>query len=89
MVVHVPFTGEADLFKFTPSTRDWNPPSAEVRRGEVLVAVEYPADSPTDVRAAAEGVTSKINKYLGWTRNDAERPRLPRLVGHLSNAVVW
>ena len=73
VVVHVPFTGEADLFKFTPNTRDWNPPTADVRSGEVLVAVEYPADSPIDVRATAQGVIDKINKYLGWARNDAEQ----------------
>jgi len=73
VVVHVPFTGEADLFKFTPNTRDWNPPTADIRSGEVLVAVEYPADSPIDVRATAQGVIDKINKYLGWARNDAEQ----------------
>ena len=73
VVVHVPFTGEADLFKFTPNTRDWNPPTADVRSSEVLVAVEYPADSPIDVRATAQGVIDKINKYLGWARNDAEQ----------------
>jgi hypothetical protein len=68
VVAHVPFTGEADLFKFTPNTRDWNPPTADVRSGEVLVAVEYPADSPIDVRSTAQGVIDKINKYLGWAR---------------------
>lgn len=36
-VIHVPFRGEADLFRFTPSTRDYNPPSAEVRDGEVVL----------------------------------------------------
>jgi hypothetical protein len=71
--VHVPFTEEADLFKFTPNTRDWNPPTADVRSSDVLVAVEYPADSPIDVRTTAQGVIDKINKYLGWARNDAEQ----------------
>ena len=42
VVVHVPFTGEADLFKFTPNTRDWNPPTADIRSSEVLVAVRVP-----------------------------------------------
>lgn len=73
VVVHVPFTGEADLFKFTPSTRNYNPPSAEVRRGEVVLAVEYPADAPRDVRSEAQGVVDKINNYLGWARTDAEQ----------------
>jgi hypothetical protein len=73
VVVHVPFTGEPDMFKFTPNTRDWNPPSAAVGKGEVLVEVDYPADSPIDVRAAAQGVVDKVNTYLGWARTDAEQ----------------
>jgi hypothetical protein len=71
VVVHVPFTGEKDLFKFTPSTRNWNPPSADVRSGEVLIVIEYPADSPIDVKSAAQETINKINTYLGWARNDA------------------
>jgi hypothetical protein len=73
VVVHVPFVGEKDLFRFTPNTRDFNPPSADVRNDEVLVVVEYPADSPIDVKSAAEGVTGKIDEYLGWARSDAEQ----------------
>lgn len=72
VAVHVPFTGEKDLFKFTPNTRNWNPPNAEVGNGEVIVAVEYPADAPVDVRSTAQEVINKINAYLGWAHNDAE-----------------
>lgn len=54
IVVHVPFVGERDLFKFTPSTRNYNPPIATVTSGEVQVVVEYPADAPRDVKAEAE-----------------------------------
>lgn len=72
-VIHVPFTGEADVFRFTPSTRDYNSPSAIVRHGEVVLAVEYPADAPKDFRSDAQGVIDKINKYLAWARADAEQ----------------
>jgi hypothetical protein len=66
VVVHVPFTGEADVFKFRPSAYTLNPPSgAEIRDGEVVVAVSYPADASRDVRAEAEGVLASIEKWLG------------------------
>jgi hypothetical protein len=34
VVVHVPYTGEADVFKYTPSTRTYSAPHADVRQGE-------------------------------------------------------
>lgn len=71
IVVHVPFTGERDLFKFTPSTRNFNPPIATVTGGEVQAVVEYPADEPRDVKAEVETVLGSIETYLSWARNDA------------------
>jgi hypothetical protein len=73
VVVHVPFTGERDLFKFTPSTRTYNPPQATVSGDEVRVVVEYPTDTPRDVKAEAESVLNNIDGYLSWARNDAEQ----------------
>lgn len=71
IIVHVPFTGERDIFKFTPNTRNYNPPRATIKRDEVRVVVEYPADSPRDVKAEAEGILNSIDTYLGWARGDA------------------
>jgi hypothetical protein len=72
VVVHVPFAGESDIFNLTPSSFDFNPPSAEIDRGELRLISEYPADSPKDVKAEAGGVLDKIEKYLGWSRGDIE-----------------
>jgi hypothetical protein len=72
VVVHVPFTGEGDLFRFRPSSFNWNPPSADVRDGEVRLVVEYPADAPRDVRAQAEATLGSIEQWLGWARGDAD-----------------
>jgi hypothetical protein len=72
VVVHVPFTGEADVFKFRPSTFNWNSPTAEVRDDEVRLVIEYPADAPKDVKAVAEEMLNRIEAYLAWARNDAE-----------------
>jgi hypothetical protein len=72
VVVHVPFTGEADVFKLRPSTFTWSPPlGAKIANGVVVIPVEYPADAPLDVRAQAEGVLNTIDQWLEWARNDA------------------
>lgn len=68
--VHVPFEGEADVFKVTPSTRNFNPPRAVISRGEVLIDIEYPHDAPADVRAVALDVIGDIERYLEWARGD-------------------
>jgi len=73
VVVHVPFTGEADIFKFRPSQFTLNPPSgAEIRNGEVIIPVTYPADAPRDVKAEAEGVLRTIETWLGFARNNTD-----------------
>lgn len=72
-VVHVPFTGEADVFKYTPSTRTYNAPRvADLQQGEIVLAVEYPADAPRDVRAETQGVVDNIQRHLMWARGDVE-----------------
>jgi hypothetical protein len=63
VVVHVPFTGERDLFKFTPNTRNYNPPQATVSGDEVQVVIEYPTDAPRDVKAEAENVLNGIEWF--------------------------
>jgi hypothetical protein len=72
VVVHVPFSGEADVFKFTPNTRNYNPPIAQVRNREVLIVVEYPSDAPEDVLSSAQGVVDGIRTYLTWAKNDTD-----------------
>jgi hypothetical protein len=72
VVVHIPFSGDAGVFSLQPSTRTYNPPRATIHNGEVLTVIEYPADSPVDVRAKAEKLISDIEQYLGWARSDIE-----------------
>jgi hypothetical protein len=72
VVVHIPFSGKADVFRFRPSTFNWNPPIAEIHDGEARLVIEYPADAPRDVKAEAEGVLSRVEAFLGWARSDVE-----------------
>jgi hypothetical protein len=72
VVVHIPYSGDRDLFKFTPSTRTYSPPIANIVTGEVQLNIEFPADSPRDVKAEAESVAGTIENYLTWAKGDAD-----------------
>jgi hypothetical protein len=71
--VHIPFSGEKDVFKYRPSSWTTVLPTAEVRDGELVQTIEYPADSPRNVRAEADGLVAQVNRYLEWARGDIER----------------
>jgi hypothetical protein len=71
--VHIPFSGEKDVFKYRPSSWTTVLPIAEVRDGELVQTIEYSADSPRNVRAEADGLVTQINRYLEWARGDIER----------------
>ena len=70
--VHIPFSGEADVFKLRASTFSYNPPRAEIGRGELTETIEYPTDSPVDIAAHASELAGKVNQHLSWARGDID-----------------
>lgn len=68
--VHLPFDGDAGVFRFTPSTRNYNPPRADVRGSELVRSWEYPHDSPIDIRAQLDELVASIQSYLTWAASD-------------------
>jgi hypothetical protein len=73
VTVHIPFTGEADVFKLRPNSYTSNPPSAELGRNELLDVIEYPHEQPVDIAARARGLVSTIEPWLGFARNDIDQ----------------
>lgn len=71
--VHIPFSGDATVFKLQPSSFTFNPPRAHVGSNELTDTVEYPHDGPVDISAHARGLASSVDKYLTWARNDIEQ----------------
>jgi hypothetical protein len=72
VTVHIPFSGEADVFKLRASSFSTNPPYGEVRDGELLDVIEHPHDSHVDYRARALSVVGAVDRYLAWSRHDIE-----------------
>jgi hypothetical protein len=72
-VVHVPFTGEKDVFALQPSTYTLNPPSAEVHKGELRMVVEYPHDRPANIKALTDQLVKSVEEHLVWASGDIEQ----------------
>ena len=73
VVIHIPFEGDAVIFKLRASRRSMNPPRAIVKDGELIDVVEYPHDSPRDIGAQARGLAQKVNEQLAWSRADIDQ----------------
>jgi hypothetical protein len=72
MTLHVPFEGEAVIFKMHASSWNSNPPSAEIHGTEVVRAWEYRSEHRPDLDAQAESLMNSIDIYLGYARSDAD-----------------
>lgn len=68
--VHIPFDGDAGVFRLTPKTRDFNPPYAEVRKRELVRSWEYPHDSPIDLRKELDALLRSVTRYLSSAASD-------------------
>jgi hypothetical protein len=72
IVVHVPFDGEADVFKLRTSTFSTTIPRGRVHGNDLLLTIDYPRDQPPNVDAHAEGFVAQVTKYLGWAANEID-----------------
>lgn len=64
--IHVPFTGEAQLFVAAPSTYSANPPRATVAGRELILKYEMADDAGRDIKPELDRTLDSITQYLGW-----------------------
>ena len=78
ITVHVPFTGDPELFRFRTSTYNYNPPQGRVRKtsdagGTVVMSLALPAD--LDEKQFNQWIGQQLKglrEYTNWSRNDVE-----------------
>lgn len=72
-VIHVPFQGEADVFKFKPSSfSTGGPPRGRVQGNDLIFTIDHPRDQTMNIDAQAHGLISQTEKYLGFARQDID-----------------
>lgn len=65
VTVHVPFSGEAHMFRLQPSNHNFNPPQADIGTNELLFRFEYPSGTQPDIKAQVEQLLRSIEEpYL-------------------------
>lgn len=79
--VHVPFSGESELFYSRANTFNMNPPRAVIQNSELLLRYEFPSDAPRETRPLVDQALKEIEEHIGWQRPmiDAHNNALPGL----------
>ena len=67
---YVPFTGDHNLFKFAPSTHDFNPPRADVVGQELHFRYKRAGADVATTKVDFERELAKVRQYLGWMSNE-------------------
>ena len=72
ITVHVPFSGDGELFDVRPSLFTLSPPRGRANKRELLLQYEFPNDSPPpELKQQLDRDLAEINKYLDSLRNSA------------------
>lgn len=66
----IPFTGDENLFKCRPSTFNFNPPRANVRRGIVKFTYSIINHDAEQIKREFERDKKNLSEYLGWIARD-------------------
>lgn len=77
--VEIPFTGEAEAFRFQPTTYSMNPPRAEVRGNVLALQIVGANLSAAGVRSQIDRSVDEIQSHLSTLRGNAAglRTQLP------------
>lgn len=68
--VHIPFSGEWDVFQMKPSQYTFNPPRALLGQDELQLPVEYPDDTPANIDAETASLVQMVQQWLGFAGAD-------------------
>lgn len=69
---HIPYAGDSEVFQRRTSTYTTVLCDGSVRGNELIKTIEYPADSPPDLDAEANGWRRDVEQWLGWAISDID-----------------
>jgi hypothetical protein len=72
VVVHVPFEGDAGVFKLRPNTFTTVWPRARVETSDLVLTIEYAHDSKPNIDAEVQGFVNRVGQYLSWSREQID-----------------
>lgn len=69
----VPFTGDPQLFRFTPSSHTANPPFAQVQGQEVVMVFNRRDHDAAAVKADIDRSVAEVKRWLVWVEDDVKK----------------
>ena len=72
VVIHVPFEGDAGVFKLKPSSFTFNPPRGRVQGSDLMLTIEYPRGQQPDIDAQANSFVGTVGHWLGFACMDID-----------------
>src|SRR5439155_23481863 len=72
VVVHVPFEGEADVFKLRPSQFTYSPTYGRVEGSDLVLTIDYPRDTQPDIDARVQEFIGTVGRWLGFARAEID-----------------
>jgi hypothetical protein len=72
LTVHLPFTGDAELFAVAPTRGNFNPPRGSVRGREVVLDWQGRFAEPAQVKAWLNGLRGQLEAYATWSKEDCQ-----------------
>lgn len=86
VVIHVPFDGEAELFKWQPNSYTLNPPRARISGNELLLVYEVRSGDSRNLDQQWRRDVASIQQYLQTVRSQVEQC-LQALPGIITSAI--
>lgn len=72
VTVSIPFSGDAEYFKYTPSSFNYGPPHGDISGQEVLLAFRQVEPNHEELDREIRRTLSGIQQYLGWVKRDID-----------------
>lgn len=93
--IHIPFTGEADLFRCRPSAFTLSPPYADIRSGFIALVFDRPGQlNPAEIKNQYERAVKEIRQYVANIQsqcsgfNQGLESRMKNLIAQRKNRLV-
>jgi hypothetical protein len=72
IVVHIPFEGDAGVFKLQPDHWSTTFPRGRLGSDELLLTIDYTRGQAPNVDGPTEGFINKVSQYLEWARQQID-----------------
>ena len=71
--IHVPFDGDADLFRWQPSRYDFSPPRARIRNDRLVFEYDALPSDTSALQSQIKSDLSKLRRNLGWVEEQIKQ----------------